>query len=165
LPDAVLVLDARDRVVDLNPAARQLAGSPAATAVGRPLSQVLTSWPTPRPTAFDPPAAVVVEGNGEQRYFDVRASDLNANQRTRVGRLVVLRDITELRHAAHRQEELVREQEARAAAERAAARSAILRALAVTLAHAQTEQDVAGTLLRTTTALLEARGGSIALTA
>ncbi len=42
--DGVVVLDAENRVVDLNPAAESHVGKPVATALGRPLEEVWPEW-------------------------------------------------------------------------------------------------------------------------
>ncbi len=42
--DGMIVLDTRDRIVELNPAAQLLLGRPASKAVGRHVSQVMPGW-------------------------------------------------------------------------------------------------------------------------
>jgi PAS domain-containing protein len=42
--DAVVVLDARNRLVDLNPATQELIGQPASEAIGQPAAQVFSAW-------------------------------------------------------------------------------------------------------------------------
>ncbi|MBW7882092.1 MAG: PAS domain-containing protein, partial [Caldilineaceae bacterium] len=46
MDDAMLVLDARDRIVDLNPAAASLIGATASMALGQPLARLWPAWST-----------------------------------------------------------------------------------------------------------------------
>jgi PAS domain S-box-containing protein len=105
--DAVIVLDERDRIVDLNPAAQRLAHRTASGAVGRPFSQVFAAWPTlvDRARAMsDAYAEIVLEEAAGLRTFGLRISPLSRrNAHLAVaGRLLVLTDIT-----AHKQAERV----------------------------------------------------------
>jgi diguanylate cyclase (GGDEF)-like protein len=96
LPDPVLVLDPRGRVREANRAARQLAGrSPPE---GRPLAE----WPV-----FGAPLAQAL-ARGEAgpldlgpHSYELRLRDLSAGDRL-LGRLLQLRDVTELREQALR---------------------------------------------------------------
>ena len=45
MSDGVLVLDEQNRIVDINPAARQLIGSAAGSAIGQPIEVILAAWP------------------------------------------------------------------------------------------------------------------------
>lgn len=98
--DAAIVLDAQDRVVDLNPTARGLVNCKAAQAVGRPFAQVFSSWPDLLERCSDSPEKdmEVVMGKGEaQRYFGLHISPLSRRNGhvAAIGRLIVLHDITE----------------------------------------------------------------------
>jgi len=105
--DAVIVLDERDRVVDLNPAAQRLAHRSASEAVGRPCSQVFAAWPALLDHARDRSdayAEIVLEDAAGLRTFGLRISPLarrNAHLAV-AGRLLVVTDIT-----AHKQAERV----------------------------------------------------------
>ncbi|MBN1284257.1 MAG: PAS domain-containing protein [Anaerolineae bacterium] len=109
LPDAVMVLDCQDRVVDLNPAARQLIGGDM-TVVGQDAGVVLAQWPNlidkykGAQAAF---AQITLETAGATRHFDLRISPL----RSRRGRLIVLRDNTDLLRAIAEREALIEELE------------------------------------------------------
>jgi len=100
--DGVIVLDAQNRIVDLNPAAQRIIGRPAAEAIGQPADQVLPA----RPDVFDRCRDVekvhkeIVLGTGEaQHTYDLSISPLRAVQQDHIGRssgcLVVLHDVTE----------------------------------------------------------------------
>lgn len=102
MEDAMLVLDRRDRLVDLNPAARALPGCTAA-AIGQPLAEVLHLWPELVACLRQPGstrAEISLNHNGVLRYFEVQISSLTDKREQFIGRLVVLRDITDRRLAA-----------------------------------------------------------------
>jgi len=46
MDDGILVLDAKDRIVDINPMAENIIGAPGGKALGLPISEVLASWGT-----------------------------------------------------------------------------------------------------------------------
>lgn len=102
LRDGVLVLDAHNRIVDLNPAVQRIIGPQAAQAIGRPAAQVLDARPdlVERYQDSMEAQAEVTLGTGDaQRDYEMRISPL-ANRRGRFsGRLVVLHDITERKRA------------------------------------------------------------------
>jgi diguanylate cyclase (GGDEF)-like protein len=100
LPDPVLVLDTLSRVMDVNEAARRLAGREVAR--GQPLPH----WPVfGRPLAdwLDRQAAEPALLFLEQPsiVFEVRVSDIGEGDR-RIGQLIQLRDVTAQHHAQAR---------------------------------------------------------------
>jgi PAS domain S-box-containing protein len=102
MSDVVIVLDAQNRIVDLNPAAQQAIGRAAAEIIGQPAPQVLSDWPdlVERYRGVTEAHSETVLREGEaQRAFDLRISPLRNQQGRLIGRLVVLRDITERRQA------------------------------------------------------------------
>lgn len=98
--DAAIVLDAQDRVVDLNPMARIIVNCKAAQAVGRPFAQVFSAWPELLERCRDSlgmDKEVVMGKGAAQRYFGLHISPLTRRNGhvTAIGRLIVLYDITE----------------------------------------------------------------------
>ncbi len=91
MDDIVLVLDSQDRIVDANPAARRVPTLGDLASIGRPLAEVLRSL---SPDLSDPLRALrhCVKG----REYDVRVSPLHDSRGEQTGRLLVLRDITDL---------------------------------------------------------------------
>jgi PAS domain S-box-containing protein len=95
--DSVIVLDARKRIVDLNPAAQKLLGRPTSQVIGHPSRQVLADWPALAEYTQDiieAQAEIAMNKEGIQRFFDLRISPLRGLRGGSAGRLVVLRDIT-----------------------------------------------------------------------
>ena len=118
MPDAVIVLDARHMIVDLNGAARQLIRTEADRLIGQPVEMMPTEWTelvrwikTQRPHD-----EIEIETDGHKRYFDARLSPLRVGQDERAGYVIVLRDITDRKRA---ERELAEAKEAAEAASRA----------------------------------------------
>lgn len=94
--DGVIVLDAQDRIADINPAARQMIGV-TGSPVGLRIGAVLPAWPD-----IATHVGNGTEGRSEIRlggdaaaYLDVRIAPLHDQQGYATGRVVLLRDITE----------------------------------------------------------------------
>ena len=117
MTDGVIVIDAGDRIVDLNPSAEEILGRSASSLTGRPAQEALQDWPDVRQLCEEPPPTereAVLQIGDSRRLYHLRVSSLT-NQRDRnVGRLIVLRDITETRQA---QTQVMEQQRALAAVE------------------------------------------------
>jgi PAS domain S-box-containing protein len=103
MSDGIIVLDARNRVVDLNLAAQHIIGRTASQVIGRQADQVFSKWPDLAGQYRDMVTAhveIAQDDDGEQRYFDLRISHLSDRHHRLTGCLVVLRDITERKQAA-----------------------------------------------------------------
>jgi PAS domain S-box-containing protein len=109
MSDGMIVVDAENRIVDLNPAARSIVGPPAARAIGLSVARVLSPWPdwVERILAGAEAQAEISLGQDEaQCHYDLRVSPLADRLGRLTGRLIVLRDITErvrAEEALHRQ--------------------------------------------------------------
>ncbi len=102
MSDGVLVLDKHNRVVDLNPAARELFKNYSEMRVGQRAEVALATWADLVARYRDVARAqteISVNGNGSQQYLDMRISPLHDHRGHLTGRLVVLRDITERKRA------------------------------------------------------------------
>ena len=97
MPDAVILLDAFGRVVDVNPATTRLLGARRADLVGLELGGVLVDQPQlvvrRQGDDTDNETEVTLQVDGHVRHFDVR-QQLLADPAGPSGELVVLRDIT-----------------------------------------------------------------------
>lgn len=115
IPDAVVVLNARGIVVDVNPAAGMLAGCAASDMVGRDLVELL---PALAPitgsgdlTEHVAGACVVPTSARGPRDLTITISPLPDDVATPTGRLVVLHDVTAQRDVERRLRELVDERQ------------------------------------------------------
>ncbi|MFT3922165.1 MAG: histidine kinase N-terminal 7TM domain-containing protein [Myxococcales bacterium] len=90
VPDPVLVIDAHERVVDLNPAAKALFGSHVQ--LGTQASSVLPTWSA---------KSIAVGSSNTEYSVDVRgrAFDVSVRRLASGGRVALLRDVTERRRA------------------------------------------------------------------
>ena len=98
--DGVIVLDAQNRIVDLNPSAERTIGHMASEIIGRQAAQVLSAWPDLVEHYHDVTEACteIVLGEGKaQRTYDMRISPLYDRRGRIAGRLLVSRNITELK--------------------------------------------------------------------
>jgi PAS domain S-box-containing protein len=97
MADGMIVLDGRDRIVDLNPAAEALLGRREET-IGRSMSELLPSWEERvADLARDQElySAISLTGDGTLRHYDLHVTPLRGQRLNQTGRLVVLHDVTE----------------------------------------------------------------------
>jgi PAS domain S-box-containing protein len=101
LPDGVLVCDADARIVDVNAALAAILGRPAAEIVRRPAAKVLATWPAlaAASTGALSRAELDLEATDGARCFDIRATVLDNGAAQPLGRVVVLRDVSDRKHA------------------------------------------------------------------
>jgi PAS domain S-box-containing protein len=118
MSDAVIVLDAQNRIVDLNPAAQRIVRRTAAEAIGQPARDVLSGRPDllERYRDATEARAEIALGVESRCFYDLRISPLYDRRRRISGRLIVLRDITDRKRA---EEQLYRAKEEAEAASRA----------------------------------------------
>lgn len=100
--DPMLALDSQSRIVDVNPAARNLIHTlnptlNQAALVGSPLSEILTNWETlftSHGDLNDRQTDMALTLNGQLCHFNLRISALQNYTGGLAGRLMVLRDVT-----------------------------------------------------------------------
>jgi PAS domain S-box-containing protein len=97
LNDGVVVLDAQDCVVDLNPAAQRLVDR--TKAIGQPAEHLWPDWHARVDHAPNPEMTLEVEG--ERRIYGVSISPVSDWRGRLVSRVLVLHDITEHKRAEH----------------------------------------------------------------
>ncbi len=113
VPDGIVALDAAGRVESVNPAAERVLGADATAVAGQPLVDVLRAMTAPAEGA--PRALEDLPGTRELRRGDGTTADAEitthptADAAGVLGTLVMMRDVTERRRAAERQEELQRQ--------------------------------------------------------
>jgi PAS domain S-box-containing protein len=97
LPDSVVVIDAAERVVDLNPAALRALGKTAKEVIGRPVAEVYAPWAglVEQYQGEEQVQSEIVVGEGPaQRHFELTVSTLHTRQGQPIGRLVVTHDVS-----------------------------------------------------------------------
>jgi PAS domain S-box-containing protein len=103
MEDGVIVIDARNRLIDINPAAQRISSQRADAVIGRPVAEVFADW-----AELVEHYRLVHEAHDElttgegaaSRSFDLRISPLYDRHGRLTGRIIVFRDITERKHVA-----------------------------------------------------------------
>jgi PAS domain S-box-containing protein len=94
--DGVILLDAQNRILKLNPAARGMIGRSAAEAIGQPLEQVWPEWPDRIEVAGKAVREELVVNKGKEPHtYDVRILPLVDESGHFISRVAILRDVTE----------------------------------------------------------------------
>lgn len=100
MPDAIIVVDMQDRVIDQNPAAQALLAAPS-HAIGRSLAEVAPLWLVEQARdRYEGQFEVVQPRPDGDLTYDMRCTTLRDRRGLPRGRIVVLRDITLLKQAA-----------------------------------------------------------------
>jgi PAS domain S-box-containing protein len=115
MEDGMVMLDAENRIVDLNPAARQVLALSRRDSVGHAARDALMGFPDllgllaqQAPTE----GTLELDGKGQSKFLQVNISPLVHSRGFNLGRLMLLRDVTAQKKA---QAELVEQQRALAA--------------------------------------------------
>lgn len=112
MSDGVIVIDARDRLVDINTAAEKVLALTKESGIGEPVSKLFAKWPDLVKTVHEVSDldVTVPLGDPPHSYFDLKISPLYDDNQRFLGRLVVWRDITLLKKAqAELQEQAIRD--------------------------------------------------------
>ncbi len=113
--DAVIVLDAHMRVVDLNPAAQALLQRTDVESIGQHVDHLLREWPelSDQCRSGTDKQTEISRGEGPNRQtFDLHLYSLRETRWRSGGVLIVLHDITEQARAAEQRELLIQELDA-----------------------------------------------------
>lgn len=98
----ILILDAENRIIDLNPAAREVLTLPRPATVGHPAARALAAHPDLLrliEQEVSGGAEITTDKGGHSRFFQVHVSPLLNRRGFKLGRLVLLQDTTEQKHA------------------------------------------------------------------
>ncbi len=96
--DGMLVLNKAGQVVDINPAAEVLLSVRSTEIIGLPVREALQEWRglidsyQNKKTSQD---EIPFERDGQRKYYDVRISSVLDRRTHLIGRLVILRDVTQ----------------------------------------------------------------------
>ncbi|HUM70868.1 MAG TPA: histidine kinase N-terminal 7TM domain-containing protein, partial [Chloroflexota bacterium] len=102
MSDYVLVLDANNRLVDINPAAQRALGQPVSQLIGQPAMQILAAWGD-LISEFGQESSLKTEiqinRQGKEQFLALRITPLDHGHHGSNGRIIVARDVTERRRA------------------------------------------------------------------
>jgi PAS domain S-box-containing protein len=104
MPDAVFTVDARGRIVDLNPAAQALTGQSPAFRIGQPVVEALPAWKAwfqtlQAPEEEELQTDLTLDCDGRLRDYEVQISALHRVRGERDGWIVLLHEITKRKQA------------------------------------------------------------------
>ncbi len=111
--DAVLVVDPDGRLAEVNTAAVRLLALPRSGIIGRPVREVLPEFPGFGAAGVVKASEMILSRNSRDSVFDLRVSTMKDLRDHVVGRVIVLREITERKRAEERIRSLNDELEAR----------------------------------------------------
>jgi diguanylate cyclase (GGDEF)-like protein len=108
--DGILVLDADDRVADINPMAESIIAASAGNVLGQPVSEVLKSWNTLLKNIKEAGElrTEILSREDPPRYYDLDVKPLLDGNKKLLGRLFAFRDVTHYRQA---EDQLARQNE------------------------------------------------------
>ncbi len=101
MSDAIVVIDRQDYIVDINPAAQHIIGDLHDTLIGQPAARLLVDhfgMPEHDTTASDLRTEIVLGSGRQHRSYQLHMSPFYDRRGSYKGRLVMLHDITELKH-------------------------------------------------------------------
>jgi PAS domain S-box-containing protein len=116
LTDAVIVLDASNRVVDVNRVALSNIGKKSGQVIGRPVQEALEAWSDlVEPILNSDESTLVISAivHGEPRTYDLSISPIRDQRKRLIGRVFVAHDITARKMLEDRYRQLSEELERR----------------------------------------------------
>ena len=102
MSDGVIVLDSHNRILDANAASAAMIGKALHQLIGKRAERALSDYPDlveKYRNVSQVQGEIVVEKGGSKRFIDIVISPLQDHKRRLLGRVVVLRDITERKRA------------------------------------------------------------------
>jgi signal transduction histidine kinase len=109
--EGMLVLDAEGLVTSLNPAAARILGASAQQVKGKPVKEVLPSYPDgPLPDPGGVEIELSLGGEQDPRYYSMVISPLDDWRGLEIGRLLLLHDVTGQKQAQAQQAQMLKAQ-------------------------------------------------------
>jgi diguanylate cyclase (GGDEF)-like protein/PAS domain S-box-containing protein len=99
MQDGIIVLDSRNRILDLNPIAQKIIGGSLKKSLGKRIQEVSESF-----SSMITPIDQALDGeqlefpymlSGEQHYYDLQVSRIGDGKGQLIGRLIMMHDITQ----------------------------------------------------------------------
>jgi PAS domain S-box-containing protein len=131
ISEGILILDNQERIIEVNPAARQLFGQQ----IGRQIADYLPEWPAERDPQQIELLELTLEVNDQVRHFELRCSPVY-NRQQLIAQLLIFRDISERKMFEQYMELRTAELEAKVAAQ---------------ISRIQAEQEKSSTILQSVT--------------
>ncbi|MFN8413282.1 MAG: histidine kinase N-terminal 7TM domain-containing protein [Anaerolineales bacterium] len=101
MADGVLVVDSRRRIVDMNPKVQSLLGI-SSTLLGRPVEEAFSSHLHEKNILSFVKPQIEIELSGKtKKYVDMQTTPIMDDNGKNQGVLIILHDITKLKHAQH----------------------------------------------------------------
>ena len=103
MEDGVIVIDAHNHLIDINPAAQRISNQRADAVIGRPAAEVFAHWAElveRYRLVHEAHDELTTDEGAASRSFDLRISPLYDRHGRLTGRIIVFRDITERKHVA-----------------------------------------------------------------
>jgi len=97
--DLVIVMDKQHRIIDANNAAVKILGKEHSTLIGQPIGSILMDIPSMADKAAlnsKSRSEIILEINHKRAYFNVKLSPLYDKDKSLIGTLLILSDITDL---------------------------------------------------------------------
>ncbi|MCG7852833.1 MAG: diguanylate cyclase [Methanosarcinaceae archaeon] len=91
MQDNLIVLDDHERIIDINPSAEQLIGQAQRKVIGKSAHKVFDSYPDLKGNYFHSRRDITLNNF----HYDLRVTNVFNDQETLIGRMILLRDITE----------------------------------------------------------------------
>ncbi len=104
--DGLMVLDAQNRIVDINPAIEGITGLRTSEVIGRPVAQILSCWSTlteQHREEMKTQSEITLGEGGEKRHYDLRISPLYGRLGSFTGQVVTLHDVSWHKKAEERE--------------------------------------------------------------